>query len=267
MTDILQFTVDLAREAGILIDEERTQAPLSLEFKNDVELVTSADLKADQLIRERITTAFPGHLILSEESSPNLGSVQELREPVWIIDPIDGTVNFAHGHNQSAVSIAFANDSQITLGVVFNPFTNEMFSAELNGGAFLNNQPIQVAEETELKRAIIATGFPYDKSSIDPMIRRVHAILSHCADIRRLGSAALDICWLAMGRLDGYYESLSIWDFAAARLIAQEAGAECGHFSTVPDGIDPQFYDQDILIANPSLFPQLKAVLEAADSN
>ena len=112
---------------------------------------------------------------------------------------------------------------------------------------------------------VMATGFPYDKAAIDPMITRVHAILRNCADIRRLGSAALDICWLAMGRLDGYYESLSVWDFAAASLIAREAGAEYGHFSVVPEGIDPQFHNQDIVIANPALFPQLKALLEAAD--
>ena len=96
------------------------------------------------------------------------------------------------------------------------------------------------------------------------MITRLHAVLANCADIRRLGSAALDICFLAMGRMDGYYESLSLWDFAAAQLIAREAGAETGHFSPVPGGMDPQFYDRDILMANPVLFPKLLALLEAA---
>jgi myo-inositol-1(or 4)-monophosphatase len=96
------------------------------------------------------------------------------------------------------------------------------------------------------------------------MIRRLHAVLLECADIRRLGSAALDICWLAMGRLDAYYESLSLWDYAAAQLIAREAGAQYGHFSQVPAGMDPQFYSQDILVANPMLFPKLQALLKAA---
>ena len=95
------------------------------------------------------------------------------------------------------------------------------------------------------------------------MVERLHEILTHCADIRRLGSAALDICWLAAGRLDGYYESLSLWDFAAARLIAREAGAECGHFTEVPAGIDPQFHNKNLLIANPTLFPRLRAMLAA----
>ena len=141
-----------------------------------------------------------------------------------------------------------------------------MFCAQAGKGAFLNAKPISVSKETELKRCLIATGFPYDKSTLGPMIPRLHAVLRECADIRRLGSAALDICFLAMGRLDGYYESLSVWDFAAASLIAREAGAECGHFSAVPAGIDAQFYDRDILIANPHIYPKLRALLQAAES-
>ena len=170
-------------------------------------------------------------------------------------DPIDGTVNYAHGHIQSAVSIAYCEHGQITLGVVYNPFTDELFSAELGQGAKLNGATIRVADETNLRRAIIATGFPYIKEGIDDMVERVRSILHHCADIRRLGSAALDICWLAAGRLDGYYESLSLWDFAAARLIAAEAGAVCGHFGAVPEDVDPQFFNKNLLIANPALYP------------
>ena len=120
---------------------------------------------------------------------------------------------------------------------------------------------IRVAEKTNLRRAIIATGFPYIKEGIDDMVERVRNILHHCADIRRLGSDALDICWLAAGRLDGYYESLSLWDFAAARLIAKEAGAVCGHFGTVPEDVDPQFFDKNLLIANPTLYPMLLELL------
>ena len=267
MIDILQFTLSVARSAGELIVQERTGATLSSEFKHGIELVTSADLKADRLICERIAQQFPHHYILSEESSPDLGNIQELETPGWIVDPIDGTVNYAHGHNQSAISIAYVENKQIRVGVVFNPFTDEMFSAKLGGGAFLNNSPIQVATESELERAIIATGFPYDKSALEPIINRLHVVLKDCADIRRIGSAALDICWLAMGRLDGYYESLSLWDFAAAGLIAREAGAEYGHFSTVPAGIDPYSHDRDILVANPILFPKLRQLLQTADNH
>ena len=259
----LQFATATAREAGALIVKERADAELTHSFKGGTELVTSADLKADKLISDRIGARWPQHLILSEESSPDLGRVEQLPQPVWIVDPIDGTVNFAHGHSQSAVSIAYVEQGTVRVAVVFNPFTDELFCASDGGGAFLNGCAIAVAQETELRRSIIATGFPYEKSGIEAMVQRVRAVLNHCADIRRLGSAALDICWLAAGRLDGYYESLSVWDFAAARLIAKEAGAHCGHFSPVPEDRDPQFYEQDLLIANPVLFPKLLSLLQS----
>ncbi|MFT4862279.1 MAG: myo-inositol-1(or 4)-monophosphatase [Pseudohongiellaceae bacterium] len=258
---VFEFTLNIAREAGQLINKERNKAELTYEYKNGIELVTNADLMADNLIVSAIKQQYPDDFILSEESSPHLNNVQHLQAPVWIIDPIDGTVNFAHGHNQSAVSIAYVVNGQIEHGVVFNPFTNEMFAAEKGKGAYLNGVKISVAKESQLSRCLIATGFPYDKSTIEPMLIRVNSVLRHCADIRRLGSAALDICFLAAGRLDGYYESLSLWDFAAAQLIAIEAGAQYGHFSEVPDGIDPQFYDKDILLANPELFAKLRALL------
>ena len=258
---VFEFTLDIARQAGELIDNERSKAGLVHQYKFGNELVTNADLMADKLIVEAIGKHYPDSFILSEESSPELKNVKQLPDPLWIIDPIDGTVNFAHGHKQSAVSIAYVENGQIQHGVVFNPFTDEMFSAEKGKGAFLNGTAITVAEETDLSRSIIATGFPYDKSTLEPQLKRVNTILRNCADIRRLGSAALDICWVAAGRLDGYYESLSLWDFAAAQLIAKEAGAQYGHFSEVPEGIDPQFCDQNILVANSALFPQLRALL------
>ena len=266
LQEIEEFAIGVARGAGDLIREQRTSAELSREFKEGIELVTNADLAADQYICKNIKERFPEHLIISEESAPDLGRVEEIQQSFWIIDPIDGTVNYAHGHNQCAVSIAFVDNGNVVIGVVFNPFTDELFTARKGAGAFLNSEPIQVAGESRLERAIIATGFPYEKSNLEPMIKRVGAVLTYCADIRRLGSAALDICWLAAGRLDGYYESLSVWDFAAARLIALEAGAKCGHFSEVPQGSDPQFYDQDLLIANDALYPQLLTLLQQAQS-
>jgi myo-inositol-1(or 4)-monophosphatase len=262
----LDFTIDLARKAGQLIIAERDQAQLEHSYKYGNELVTSADLKADRLIVDTIKAQFPDHYILSEESSPELGDIDSLDQPVWIIDPIDGTVNFAHGHSQSAVSIAFASAGMVECGVVFNPFTDELFAARRGAGATLNGKALAVAEETDLSRAIIATGFPYDKSTLEPMLQRVQVVLRHCADIRRLGAAALDICWVAAGRLDGYYESLSLWDHAAAQLIAREAGAETGHFSPVPEGVNPQFHSKDIVVAGPALYPQLRRLLQSADA-
>ncbi len=264
MEQLLDFACGLAREAGCLIAAEQQRAGLNREFKGGRELVTEADLKADHLICERIGREFPEHRILSEESSPDLASPHRLPEPVWIIDPIDGTVNFAHGHGQSAVSIAWAKDGRIELGVVYNPFSDEMFCALRGQGASLNGKSISVSKESELSRALIATGFPYQKTGLAPLIQRLDAVLHHCADIRRLGSAALDICWVACGRLDGFYETLSLWDFAAAGLIAREAGATYGHFSELPPGAHPEFHNEDLLITTPALFEPLKAVLIGA---
>ena len=264
LQEVQTFAIAIAEQAGEIVCKNRLEAKLSHEFKHGNELVTNADLAADKFISEEISKRYGSHLILSEELSPDIGNLQEIQESVWIVDPIDGTVNFAHGHNQSAISIAYVEQQQVKIGVVYNPFTKEMFSALKGGGAFLNDSPIRIANEPALDRAIIATGFPYEKSNLEPMIQRLRVVLHHCADIRRLGSAALDICWVAAGRLDGYYESLCIWDFAAARLIAKEAGAECGHFSDVPEGIDPQFHPDDLLIANPVLYPELKRILGSA---
>ncbi len=261
----LDLARSVAREAGGLIVEEQQRAGLNRKFKQGRELVTEADLKADLLICERISQAFPAHRILSEESSPALANVHQSPQPVWIIDPIDGTVNFAHGHRQSAVSIALANEGRMELGAVYNPFTDEMFSALRGQGAYLNGEPIRVSGETELRRALIATGFPYEKNGLEPLIRRFDAVLHNCADIRRLGSAALDICWVACGRLDGFYETLSLWDFAAAGLIAREAGASYGHFSDLPPGAHPEFHNEDIVIANADLFGPLRELLADAE--
>jgi len=261
MSDILDFAKAVAVQAGDMIVLERENGPLQREFKGGHELVTRVDLQADELITDLIKRRFPEHRILSEELAPEMDDVSSARGSLWIVDPIDGTVNYAHGHFQSAVSIAHVVEGRITVGVVYNPFSGELFWAETGQGAYLNQARIEVARESDLQRAIIATGFPYEKSRLEPMIRRVGAVLRHCADIRRLGSAALDICWVAAGRLDGYYESVSLWDFAAAQLIAIEAGARYGHFSEVPQDIAPQFYGEDILIANPVLFPLLRDLL------
>lgn len=263
MKTIFEFTCALALQAGELIATQRESEPLERNYKGGIEIVTQADLAADALIRESILSAYPDHQILSEESSPDL-RVQDIDGPLWIVDPIDGTVNFAHGLNQSAVSIAFVDRGQLQHGVVFNPFTSELFAAQRGCGATLNGEALSVAAETRLDRAIVATGFPYVKTGLEPMLARLSLVIAHCADIRRLGSAALDICFVAAGRLDGYYESLSIWDYAAAQLIAKEAGAVYGHFGDVPEGVDPQFHSQDILVSNSALFDELRTLLRSA---
>jgi myo-inositol-1(or 4)-monophosphatase len=153
----------------------------------------------------------------------------------------------------------------VQCGVVYNPFADEMFHARKGSGAFLNDNRIHVALKSDMRRALFATGFPYDKSNMAPLVARLAKMLDNCADLRRIGSAALDICWVAAGRLDIYYENLSVWDFAAAQLVAMEAGARYGHFQPVPDGISPVFHNHNILVTNDALFDLVCALLQDAD--
>lgn len=256
------FILRLAQEAGDVISALRSQ--LSIDFKGGHELVTQADVAADQLIRERIQQHFPDHAILSEELAPD---TDQQAEHLWVIDPIDGTVNYAHQHPQVAISIAYFHNREAKLAVVHNPFLSETFHAQRGQGALLNDAQIHCAATSEMKRAIVATGFPYQKPDLAQLMQRLSLILGSCADVRRLGSAALDICWVACGRLDAYYETVKPWDSAAARLIALEAGAQCGHIHDIPDGENPELWSKDILVTVPALFDALQALLRKADSD
>lgn len=261
LSEIKSFALETAKEAGDLIRHAREQNSFDKNYKDQQELVTSADIAADNLIIARIREAFPSHRILTEESCHDKRLANDLDQPIWIIDPIDGTVNFAHGQMMVAVSIAFAFDGEVQVGLVHNPFMNETFSATRDEASTLNGEPIQTSGLSQLETAVIATGFPYDKSTVPPIIKRVEKVLMHCQDIRRLGSAALDICWVACGRLDGYFESLSPWDFAAARLIALQAGAQCGHFCPVPPDIPPCIFNHHLLISTPDIYSELDSLL------
>lgn len=264
MTEDLQqlgpFIEALARKAGALIIHERQQG-LKHDYKAQSELVTQADIKADRLITDSIRKRFPGHRILSEEGDPDTREADNLDSPLWVIDPIDGTVNYAYGHPQVAVSIAYAEAGRVQAGTVYAPFVDEMFVALRGQGAILNGESISHSGVTDLRQSLIATGFPYAKDALAPLVERLGRVLHQCRDVRRLGSAALDICWVACGRLDGYYESLSPWDFAAAQLIATEAGARYGHFSPVPEGVNPELWDQDLIITAPGIYESLRQLL------
>jgi myo-inositol-1(or 4)-monophosphatase len=259
--EISIFALDLAMRAGEIVEQERRKNAFERNYKSQHELVTSADIKVDEFINKTIRKTYPDHRILSEEVSPQVLQDESLDTPLWIIDPIDGTVNFAHGHPQVAVSIAYAEKGEVQLGVVHCPFLHETFHAIKGENASVNHKHIQVSQITEIRDALIATGFPYDKSSTDLLTARVNRVLHSCQDIRRNGSAAIDICWVACGRLDGYYESLSPWDFAAARLIATEAGATAGHFSEIPESAHAALYGKDIIIANPAIYDSLRKII------
>ena len=265
LESILEFASDLASQAGDLIVSLRAQNQLQHDYKQGIELVTNADISADKLITDAIKKRFPSHQILAEESNPNFHDITINDTPLWVIDPIDGTVNYAHHHHMSAISIAYVVKGKVQVAVVYNPFMAEMFCAIRNQGAWLNDQPITCSKTQDLSRAIFATGFPYDKAQQLPqLIKRLQSMLEHCADVRRLGSAALDICWVALGRLDAYYETVSPWDCAAAWLIAKEAGAKCGFFIEPCGGIQHELHSENLLICTPSLFEPMKSILQDA---
>lgn len=260
--DIELFAKQLALSAGAMIKSERDKGSLSQDYKGQHELVTSADIAADKLIINAIQEKYPDHRIMSEETYTDKTLANDLDNPKWIIDPIDGTVNYAHGHFMVAVSIAFAHAGEVQVGVVYNPFLEECYTATLGKGSYLNDNKIAVSQQDSLRKALIATGFPYDKTTVPQIMRRTEKVLMACQDIRRLGSAAMDICWVACGKLDGYFESLSPWDFAAARLIALEAGATCGHFTPVPEGIPACIYNHNLLITTPAIYNELDELLD-----
>lgn len=264
VSHIAEFAESLAREAGELVVRERTENRLRTDYKAQTELVTHADIMADELISNAIRKQYPDHRILSEEANPDRKLAENLETPLWVIDPIDGTVNYAYGHSQVAVSIAYAEAGRVQAGVVHAPFSDETFTATLDGGAHLNGEPIRHSNAQNLREALFATGFPYTKDSLSPLLRRLDVMIHQCRDLRRIGSAALDICWVAAGRLDAYYESVSPWDFAAARLIALEAGATCGHFNPVPKGYPEDLWGTDLLICAPALFESLRHALQRA---
>ena len=261
---ITDFAEQLACEAGELIRRERDANTLRTEYKQQTELVTHADVMADEFITGAIRKHFPEHRILSEETMPDLSQAEELDTPLWIIDPIDGTVNYGYGHPQVAVSIAYAENGQVQAGVVHAPFSDETFRATRGMGATLNGAAIQHSDATVPRQSLFATGFPYTKDNLEPLVNRLNAMIHQCRDLRRIGSAALDICWVACGRLDIYYETVSPWDFAAARLIAKEAGATAGHFGDVPEGYPEDLWGQDILISAPAVWEPVRSILRSA---
>jgi myo-inositol-1(or 4)-monophosphatase len=233
-------------------------------------LVTTADLASEKAIIETILGHFPTHAILAEESSDPASAATFNTGPVWIIDPIDGTTNYAHGHNQVGVSVAYAVDGVVHAGAVLAPFQGELFTATKGGGAFCNNDPIRATETQTLSDALIATGFPYDRSNIDRICARLLHLLRTCRDIRRIGAASVDISWVACGRLDAFYEeTLSPWDGAAGCLIAREAGAKVGHYPYDHEsqkktaGYKHDLFMDNIVVAAPRVFEEVMRELGA----
>jgi myo-inositol-1(or 4)-monophosphatase len=220
----------IAREAGALL-LEHFDRHIKIEYKGEADLVTMADRKSEALIRKRIRELWPTHDVLGEEEGlRDTGS-----EYRWYVDPLDGTTNFAHGFPVFCVSMALQYRQQMIAGICFDPTRNELFAAEQGGGAFLNDQPIRVSKISALKESLVGTGFPSHKRHKNPNIHFYHQITLRTHGVRRAGSAALDLCYIACGRLDGFWEfNLNPWDTAAGVLIAEEAGGRVTNFAGGP---------------------------------
>jgi len=258
---LLQEACRIARLAGKEIKMLRDNGALTEDMKGGIELVTNADMISNDIIKNEVLKLYPEHAFLSEEDTDRN---YDIKKPTWVIDPIDGTVNYASGHQMAAVSIAYAEDNTVRAGVVYNPFMDELFYASENTGAFLNGKPIYVKDAPALRKCLVATGFPYVRNGEDvrEIFARMERLLPNIGDFRRLGSAALDICWVACGRLQCYYEAhLSPWDVAAARIIAKEAGAAIGYFKDPTDNLPDDIRSDNLIISAPKVFEELKQYL------
>jgi myo-inositol-1(or 4)-monophosphatase len=220
----------IAREAGALLMDYFHQH-VKVEYKGEADLVTVADRKSETLIRERISQHWPTHDILGEE-----GGLQDTGNDYrWYVDPLDGTTNFAHGFPVFCVSLGLDYKGERIAGVIYDPTRNELFAAEQGSGAYLNQQRIHVSAIANLSECLVATGFPSHKRHKNPNIFFYHHITLHTHGVRRAGSAALDLCCVACGRFDGFWEfNLNPWDTAAGVLIVQEAGGKVTDFRGGP---------------------------------
>ncbi len=241
----------LAREAGAILRAGYNQEH-QVSYKGVIDLVTEIDHASESFLIKEIQTLFPDSHILAEESGETNGA----GDGIWYIDPLDGTVNYAHHIPAFCVSIAYAMNGIVILGAVYDPLREEMFSAERGKGAFLNGKTIHASNATELQKSLLVTGFPYDTWNTDKdNFKNFEKLAKMTQGVRRLGSAALDGCYVAAGRFDGFWElTLKPWDIAAAGLIAEEAGARVTAINGKPDYISAP---QSIIAAAPGIYQQM----------
>ena len=228
--DYLKATVDVAREAGAVLREEFDR-PRQIAYKGEVDLVTQADRLSEQVIVARLSQWFPEHSIEAEE-----GTGQEKdSEFRWHVDPLDGTTNFAHGYPCFCISIALAQRETLLAAVVFNPFYDELFAAARGQGATLNRKPIHVSKAASVATSLLCTGFPVQNRRLSPNLQFYGDFTMRSHGVRRDGSAALDLAYVAAGRFDGFWEfGLKPWDTAAGALLIEEAGGKVSDFDGAP---------------------------------
>ena len=256
------IAVETALKAGKYL-KSRIKKPKKIQFKGEINLVTDSDLGSEKIIINSIKKAFPNHKILAEETSKSYKPKKN--EYYWVIDPLDGTTNFAHGYPLFAVSIALIYNEQILLGVAYNPMLNELFTAQKGRGAYLNGKEIKVSDTSNLSKGLLATGFPYDIKK-DPKTNLLNYAKFQLSarDIRRDGSAVLNLCYTACGRFDGFWESkLHPWDTASGFLIVKEAGGRVTDFG----GKKFNIYKKGILASNGLLHNSMLKVLNKRKLN
>jgi len=245
----------LAREAGAILRDGYNNEH-TVHYKGVIDLVTETDHASEAFLLGEINSHFPEGHILAEESGETDGGNGD----TWYIDPLDGTVNYAHHIPIFCVSIAFASKGALTLAAIYDPMRDEMFTAERGAGAFLNGKCLKVSDTTELGKSLLVTGFPYDTWNTElDNFKYFERLAKKTQGVRRLGSAALDLCYVAAGRFDGFWEfKLKAWDIAAGGLIAEEAGAKV----TAVDGGADFLTPLTILAATPGIYEQIRGQLK-----
>lgn len=255
MHPILNIAVRAARKAGSIINRAALAGGLNVRSKQAKDYVTQVDQAAEEAIIEIVKKAYPEHGFLAEESGASAADA----EYVWIIDPIDGTTNFIHGFPQYCTSIGVTHRGALAHAVIYDPVKNELFTASKGRGAFLNDRRIRVTTLAKLGEALVGTGFPFKElGRLDLYSRQLQTMMQTCSGVRRAGAAALDLAYVACGRLDAFWElGLSPWDMAAGALLIQEAGGLVGDLQ----GEQTYLESGDIVAATPKLFPPLLGAL------
>lgn len=251
MGPTLAYLEELAREAGAILREGYSKEH-QVNYKGVIDLVTEVDHQSEAFLLGRVQSDFPSHHIFSEES----GVIHGDDEHVWYIDPLDGTVNYAHHVPIFSVSVAYASSGMLKLGAVYDPLRNEMFTAERGKGAYLNGKRLHVSSTSELQKSLLVTGFPYDTwNTAQDNFSNFVRFAKLTQGVRRLGSAALDLSYVGAGRFDGFWElSLKPWDVAAGGLVCEEAGARVTNIRDEADYISPP---QSILATAPGIHARM----------
>jgi myo-inositol-1(or 4)-monophosphatase len=257
MKDFLAVAGEAARGAGRIL-RENINGTRKITYKGDINLVTEMDTRSERAVVETLHASFPEHGIIAEEET----TIRNESGYTWIIDPLDGTTNYAHGYPCFSVSIALEHEGEVITGVVYDPMRDELFAAQKGQGAYLNGRKITVSAVDTLIKSLLATGFPYDrKVSEKNNLNYFHDLLMASQEVRRDGSAALDLCYVAVGRFDGFWElKLKPWDVAAGSLIVREAGGMVSDLS----GNRFDMHGEEVLASNSRIHRQMVEVLQQA---